>query len=114
MIRPAMDWSYNHPIPALPANHATPNTVSNTPKAVLRLFAGTTPASIALSRESCAPIPMPHRIIPTSASANPPRKTHGAKKAPRKKANTTTGTPILSSNRPKTSEANADVTMATE
>ena len=113
-IKPMMDLSYNHPIPALPANHATPKTVSNTPKAVLRLSGGTTPLSMALSRESCAPMPMPHRIIPTKASANPPRKTHGAKKAPRKNASTTAGNPSLSSNLPNTSAASALVTIAAE
>ena len=67
-----------------PANHAMPNPVSNKPKAVLRLFAGVTPAITELSNDPCALMPIPQRIIPSSAIQDFPRKTSGAKKEERK------------------------------
>src|SRR5579864_6288393 len=45
--RAGIDLSYSKPMIALPANHAMPKPVSNTPKAVLRFSEGTTPASTA-------------------------------------------------------------------
>lgn len=87
--------------------------VSKMPKAVLRLSEGTTADRTALRQESCAPIPIPQRIIPTSSSVVPRRKTKGAKKAGTPKATRRMGKPSLSNNFPRTRDATAPDAMAT-
>ena len=108
-----MDLSYNKPMIALPANQATPKPVSKMPKAVLRLSDGTTADSTALRHESCAPIPIPHRIIPINSSVVPRRKTSGSKNAGTPKATRRMGRPSLSNNFPRNREASAPVAIAT-
>ena len=48
-----------------PRNHATPNTVSKTPKPVLLIFLGTMEATADFIMLSSAPIPTPHNTIPS-------------------------------------------------
>ena len=100
------------PIAALPRNHATPNPVSNTPKASLRLSLETIFAKTALSRESCAPIPMPHSIMPMRARIKFPKNTSGAKNAPTKRAASKLRKPTLSSNLPKKRELTPAIPIA--
>src|SRR5438105_8911192 len=68
------------PIRALPANHATPNPVSKRPNAVARRAGSTMPATRDSRTDSVSAMPIPQRIIPRSAAADPPRKTNGREK----------------------------------
>jgi len=113
IISAASDCPYKMPMVAVPKNMATPNPVSNTPKAVLRLSREITLASIALRIESWAPNPIPHKTIPIKIKKNLPKNTSGAKNAPRKKAISITLGPILSNKRPKIRELIPATAIAT-
>src|SRR5579864_63096 len=111
-IRAGRDLSYNMPMMALPANQNRPKPVSKIPNAVLRFGEAITGAITALRQESCAPIPIPQRIMPTSSVLAPPRKTNGAKNAGTPKATSRKGKPTLSNNFPKIGAETAPEAMA--
>src|SRR5579864_327048 len=100
-IRAASDRSYNKPMIALPTNQNTPKPVSKTPKAVLRFPEEITGARTAFRQESCAPIPIPQRTIPSSSVLVPPKNTNGAKNAGTPKATIKMGKPTRSNSLPK-------------
>jgi hypothetical protein len=106
--RARMDRPYSNPMVALPRNQATPKAVSKTPNAVLRFCGGTIPANTALRDE---------------APQNHARQGHGGvrrekpgvlEKAGRENASRKAGRPTLSNNQPRTREASAPTTIATE
>ena len=113
MISIGNDFIYKKPMATFPKKEAMPKAVSKVPNAVLLLSLEVALANIAFRRDSCAPNPMPHKIIPTKIKKNLPRKTKSAKNAPREKATSIIFGPILSNNLPKIRELIPATAIAT-